>query len=218
MTCACVTAIACPSRFDDQSIRPARGSAPPRRASSTAPGVRMFDLLDRVAATLRRLPIAQGTERILLAQAAAEFESFGPRRWAATQRLVVRTVRPGQHDMAKRRPRRRRGGALDRPKRPCGRVFQPSARLGSLGRTLHVCAGLTGAPFRRIPLRGPLGHGLRNSSAASSGDHVRPRPPGAGPDLRQLVGQCDRFGQRGLRVLGEPRRVGLVALEIHAQR
>ena len=35
-TCACVTAIGCPSRLDHQGIRPTRGSAPPRKPSNTA--------------------------------------------------------------------------------------------------------------------------------------------------------------------------------------
>jgi hypothetical protein len=36
VTYTCVTAIGCPSRLDDQGIRPTRGSAPPRKPSSTA--------------------------------------------------------------------------------------------------------------------------------------------------------------------------------------
>lgn len=36
VTCTCVTAIGCPSRLDDQGIRPAQGLGPLRRASSTA--------------------------------------------------------------------------------------------------------------------------------------------------------------------------------------
>lgn len=36
-TCACVTAIGCPPRMDDQRIRPPQSSAPPREALSTAP-------------------------------------------------------------------------------------------------------------------------------------------------------------------------------------
>ena len=34
VTYTCVTAIGCPSRLDDQGIRPTRGSAPPRKPSS----------------------------------------------------------------------------------------------------------------------------------------------------------------------------------------